>query len=292
MVGLHIKFLGAVGGGGVGGENDVQQLVHPLVHLGLREGTGLQGGKNLPVAVAAGAGHLQVAARPDRLGVVIGAAPVGDHKAVKAPLLPKYIGEQPGVIVGVGAVNQVVGGHNGLGVALLHRNFKVGEVQLPQGPHIHHAVAGHAQQLLAVGGEVLGAGGDAVFLNAPDESGGHLAREVGVLGVVLKAASAQGVALGVQTRAQQHIDLLAGGLLADGPADLLSQVGVPAVGHTGGGGKASGRLAGVETQVVGGPQLLSNPVGAVREVHSGDVLLGNGVGAPDVPPGQEGHLLF
>ena len=71
-------------------------------------------------------------------------------------------------LVGVGVVHLVVGGHDGLGVRFFDHNFKGGEVQLPQGALVQHRVACHAAQLLTVGGKVLGAGGNAVFLNAAD----------------------------------------------------------------------------------------------------------------------------
>ena len=246
MVGLLVEVPLAAGGGLVGGQNHVQQLVYPQVDLAFGDLARLQGGHQLPVAVADGAGHLQVAARLDAGGLAVAAAPVGDHKAVKAPLVPEDLGEQVGVLVGVGAVHFVVGGHDGLGVALLDGDLKVGEVELPQGPLVHHAVAGHAQQFLGVGGKVLGTGGDAVFLHAPDEGGGHFAAQVGVLGVVLKVPPAQRAALGIEAGAQQHIYLLAGGLLADGAAAQGGQLLVPAVGNAGSGGEAGGGLAGID----------------------------------------------
>ena len=246
VVGLLIEVPLAAGGGLMGGQDHVQQLVYPQVDFAFGDLALFQGGHQLPVAVADGAGHLQVAARLDAGGLAVAAAPVGDHKAVKAPLVPEDLGEQVGVLVGVGAVYLVVGGHDGLGMALLDGDLKVGEVQLTQGALIHHAVAGHAQQLLRVGGKVLGTGGDAVFLHAPDEGGGHFAAQVGVLGVVLKVAPVQRAALGVQAGTQQDVDLLAGGLLADGAAAQGGQLLIPAVGDAGGGGEAGGRLTGID----------------------------------------------
>ena len=292
MVGLLVEVPPSAGGGGVGGKDHVQQLVHPLVHLRLGEAALLEGGEHLPVAVAHGAGHLQITSGPDAGALDVAAAPVGDHHTVKAPLLPEDVGEEGLVLVGVGTVDFIVGGHDGLGMALLHGDLKIGQVQLPQGPLIHHAVAGHAQQLLGVGGEVLGAGGDAVLLHALDEGGGQLARQIGVLRVVLEIAPAQRAALGVQAGAQQDIDLEGGGLAADDPAGLTGQLRVPAVGDAGGGGEAGGGETGVQAQVVPRPRLLAHAVGAVGEEHAGHSRLSEGIGAPHVPAGEKRHLLL
>ena len=177
-------------------------------------------------------------------------------------------------------------------MSLLHGNLKAGEVNLPQGPLIHHAVAGHAQQLLGVGGKVLGAGGDAVRLDAPDETGGHFSRQVGVLREILKVPASQRAALDVQSRAQQGAYPLAGGLFSDGRAHLLGQSGVPAVGQARCGGEAGGGQTGIETQVVPRARLTAHAVRAVGEHHGGNARFGKLIGAPDVPAGQKSDLLL
>ena len=78
------------------------------------------------------------------------------------------------VLVGVGAVEPVVGGHDRAGLSLLHGDLEIGQVHLPQRALVHHGIGGHAQHLLAVGGEVLGTGGNALLLYAADEASGHL----------------------------------------------------------------------------------------------------------------------
>ena len=77
-------------------------------------------------------------------------------------------------------------------MALLHRDLKPGEVDFPQGPLVHDRVGGHAAQLLGVGGEVLGARGHAVLLDAADIAGRHFARQVGVFGEILEVTPAEG----------------------------------------------------------------------------------------------------
>ena len=129
--------------------------------------------------------------------MVIAAAPVGDNRAVKAPVLAQDILQQMGVLVGVGAVDEVVAGHNGFGMCLFDNNLKAGQVQLAQAALVHHGVGRHTAQLLAVDGEMLGTGGDTLGLDAAHIACGHLAGEVGVLGEILKVAAAKRAALGV-----------------------------------------------------------------------------------------------
>lgn len=147
----------------VGGEHQFQHLVEAGVHVGLGNFAALYGLHQLPDGVAAGAGHFEGGAVLHAEGVVIGAAPVGDDSPVEAPVLPQNVLQQVGILVGVGAVDEVVGGHDGLGLCLFHHDLETGQIQLPQGALIEHRVAGHAAQLLTVDRKVFGAGRDAVF---------------------------------------------------------------------------------------------------------------------------------
>ena len=177
-----------------------------------------------------------------------------------------------GVLVGVGAVDQVVGRHDGLGLSLFDHHLKARQVDLPEGALVQDGIRGHAPQLLAVGRKVLGAGGNAVFLDAPNVGGSHFAGQIGVLREILKVPAAQGAALDVQAGAQQHRYPLGSGFFAHGPAHSLAQGRVPAVGHGGGGGEAGGRHTGVQAQMVGSTGLLADAVGAVRQGNGRDTL--------------------
>ncbi len=107
-------------------------------------------------------------------------------------------------------------------MALLHRDFKAGDVNFPQGALVHDGVRCHPPQLLGVGGEVFGAGGHAIFLDAPDVSRRHFTRQVGVLGEILKVAPAKGAALDVQPRPQQDTHVLGRGLNSQIPANFFT----------------------------------------------------------------------
>ena len=160
--------------------------------------------------------------------MVIGAAPVGDHGAVKAPIVPQDLLKKMGVFVGIDAVDHVVAGHDGLGFALGNSDFKVGQVQFPQGALIQDGIGSHAAQFLVVGGKMFGAGGHAVCLDAADVRGGHLAGKVGIFGKIFKVAAAQRAALGVEAGPQHNGHLLGGGFLPQRTADLFPKGFVPA----------------------------------------------------------------
>ena len=292
MVRLFVKLAGGFFHGCGGGKHQFQQLVHPQVDLLLGQAALGDRLQQLACPAQTRGGHFQRRTVLHALHMVVGAAPVGDDCAVKAPLLAQDIHQQVMVLVSIDIVHLVVGGHDGLGVRLLDHDLKGGKVQLPQGALVQHRVAGHAAQFLTIYGKMLGAGGNAVFLNAPDVGGCHLAGKVGVLGEILKAASAQGAALHVQARAQQYIHPVRGGLLAQCPAHFFTQRRVPAVGHGGGGGKTGSGHTGVQAQMVGCARLLTQTVGAVRQPDGGHALLGVVLRLPSIFAGQQGTFLF
>ena len=272
VVGRGVKGLRGLFHGGVGVQHQLQKLVQPGIHIGLGDLAALHGSLQLPDGVPAGEGHFQRGAVLHAQRVVVGATPVGDDGPLKAPVPAQNIQQQVGVLVGVGAVDEVVGGHDGLGVGLLDHDLKAGEVELPEGALVQHRVAGHPAQLLAVDGKVLGAGGNAVFLDAPHIARRHFAGEERVLRKILKVAAAQGAALDVQARAQQHGHLLRGSLLAQSLAHGFAQLRVPAAGHGGAGGEAGGRDRRVQAQMVRCARLLAHAVGAIGEGDGRDAF--------------------
>ena len=283
-------------GGGVfrneGVEEHGQVLVQPLVQKGLIQLPGPDGPGHGPVAVPAGGGHLHMGARPNGGDPVVGAPPVGDGEAGKAPPVPQNVLEQGPVLAGVGPVDPVIGGHDGFRLALPHRHLEAGEIELLHGPAVDDAVRVHPQGLLGVDRQMLGAGGDALGLDAPDGGGGQLAREVGILGKILEVPAAQGAPLQVQAGPQQHVDPLGPGLGPHGGAHFLLQRLVPRVCQGGGAGEAGGGQAGVEPQMVGRPGLLPDPGGPVGKGQGRDPQPGDGFGVKLGAPREEGALFF
>ena len=197
-----------------------------------------------------------------------------------------------GVLVGVGAVDKVIGGHDGLGLRLLDHHLEAGQVNFPQGALVHDGIRGHAAQLLTVHGKVFGAGGNAVFLDAADVGRRHLTGKVGILREILEVAAAQGAALDVQAGAQQHRHALCRCFFAHGCAHSLAQRGVPAVGHGSRGREAGGGHTGVQAQMVGSTGLLADAVGAVRQGDGRDALARQRPGCEHRAAAQQGAFLF
>ena len=212
------------------------------------------------------------------------------------------------------AVDFVVAGHDILGLALGNADFKALQIDFPQGPLGHLGIVVGAVGLLVVAGKVLGAGGDAVLLQAADHGGAGLAAYQGVLGEVLKVPAAQGVAVDVHAGAQEHIAALHHHLTAVGLVEALHQLGVPSAGQ----GRAAGQQGAVVLQpdaggAVGGggrghaqgPQALGDAAqhagvaqGAQRAAHDivavaqGLQVLGGELGHKVLHRGQAiGHVL-
>ena len=269
-MGLDVKGRRCALDGRASGEGELDRLVDAFVDVCLGDGAGLDGGHELADRPEAGGGHLVGGAGGDARGVVVGAAPVGDDGAVKAPLVAEDVLEQMLVLVGIDAVHEVVGAHDGHRVGLASDDLKPGEVDLAQRALVEDGVGRLAAHLLAVYGKVLGAGPDTVALDAAHKGGSHLAGEVGVLGEVLEVAPAQRVALDAEARGEQRGHLLAHRLLAHGGANALLEPLVPGVGHGDGGGEAGCGLRPVKAEVVGSARLMADSGGPVGELDGGD----------------------
>ena len=158
---------------------------------------------------------------------------------------------------------------------LFYGNFKPGQVNFPQGALVHDGIRSHTPRFLTVDGKVLRAGSYALGLDAANISRRQLAREIRVLGEILKAAPAQRVALHVKPRSQHHRHFLRSGFLAQGCADFLAQRGIPAVCNSRRRGEAGGGHTGVQPQVVTLPRLLAQAVGTVRQPDLRDAVFGH-----------------
>ena len=292
MMCRFIKFLRGGLNGFVRGKCHLQQLVHPCIDFLLREVSLCHCLQQLPGTAQTGRWHFQRRAVLYALHMVVRAAPVGNDRTIESPFLPQDIHQQVLVFVGIHTVHLIIGGHDSFGMSFPDHNFKSGEVQLPKCTLVQNGIACHTAQLLTVGGKVLRTSRHAVCLNAPDVGGCHLSGEVGVLGEILKAASAQRAALQVEPRSQQDVDPVCGGLLTQHPADFFAQRRIPAVCHGGGGGKAGGRHGGVQAQMVGSACLLAQAVGTIRQPDDRHALLGVVLGLPCIFAGEQRTFLL
>jgi hypothetical protein len=289
VVGVGVDGRGGAGLPGVA--DQVEDLGGAGVQVGLREPPVADGGRELARRVEARGRHLERAAGRGRRDDVVGTAPVRDDRAVEAPLVSQHLLQQEGVLVRVGAVDPVVGRHDRAGPGRLDHDAERGQVDLPQGALIDHGVRRHPAQLLRVGGVVLGAGGDAGRLDAAHVARCHPPREQRVLGEVLEVPPAERRALDVQARAEQHVDVLRGGLGPERAPDLLGQLGVPGVRDRRRSREAGGGLRVGDAEVVRSAGLLAHAVRAVGQPQGPDTVPGQVVGLPDGLARQQGGLL-
>ncbi|UOZ03065.1 hypothetical protein MUY22_29915 [Amycolatopsis sp. WQ 127309] len=204
-------------GGGVEeavGELLGQQPGDLVVEHGHADRSGADGvGQGLPEVARGGHGQVEFGVR--RLHGAAGAVPVGDDEAVEAPVLLGRVLEQGGVFVGVHAVHETGGGHDGRRVALLHRLLERRVVDLVEGALVDDRVGVVAVLLGVVGHQVLEVGHHVVGLHALDVLRRHRAGQVGVLARHLEDAPAARVAHEVDVGPEVDADALRLGLGAD-----------------------------------------------------------------------------
>ena len=292
VVDRFIEFPGCFPDRFVRGKHQIQQFIHTGVNGMLADLPIVQRLPQPAGSAQARRGHFQRGAVPHALHMVVGAAPVGDHSTIKAPLFAQDVQQQVFVLVGVHAVHLIVRGHDGFWVSFLDHDFKGGQVQFPQGALIQNGVACHAAQFLTVGGKMLGTGRHTGGLDAAHITGGQFAGKIGILGEILKAAAAQRAALDVQTGAEQDVDPVSGRFFAQCSADFFAQGRIPTVCHGGGSREAGSGFGGIQAQVVGRAGLLAQAVGAIGQPNGGHPLPGVRLGLPGVFAGQQRAFLL
>ena len=109
MVRLDVKALGCGLYRLVSRVHNSEKLCETLVENALVDFACLKVGKQPHSTVSTGCGHKQVRARSDSVGVIVVCAPVGNDKAVKAPLAAQNIFKKMLVFVSVSAVDHIVG---------------------------------------------------------------------------------------------------------------------------------------------------------------------------------------
>ena len=167
------------------------------VHVAFGQAAVLNGGGDPVLHIIAAARHTQIAPGVHGFDAVAEGAPVGDDQAFKAPVTAQYLGQQPGIVTGVDVVDARIAAHDGLGLCVFDNSLKRGQIQLPHRALVHLAVAVEPLVLLVVGGKVLQACARAAALRALHPCRAHSAGNAGVLGKILKVASAKRVALNV-----------------------------------------------------------------------------------------------
>lgn len=189
VVGARVEVL--AGGGADGAQDHGDDARGGGVEDGFVEFAFADGADDLRVGASAGGGHFEVETCFEGGDALVDGAPVGDDESFESPFLAEDLREELAVLGGVGAVDLVVGAHDGPGLGFADRGFEGGEVDLAQGALVDAGIDAHAVGLLVVRREVLEGGADALGLDAVDEGGGEFSGQEGVFGEVFEVASAQ-----------------------------------------------------------------------------------------------------
>ena len=158
MVAFDIELLAVAFGRLCGGQHCIQQFIHTGIQIFHREGTVLHRLHQFSRGAESGCWHLEIGASLDSRHMIVRPAPVGDYKSVVIPVAAEYLFEKVHALIGVFAIDLIVGGHDCTGFRLVDRHFKSGQVDLPEGSLVYDRVHRHAAFLLRVDREVLDAG--------------------------------------------------------------------------------------------------------------------------------------
>ena len=273
-------------------ENRVQKLIDARIQVFHGKISALNSLNQLSRRTEARCGHLQVGTCLDSCDMIVGSAPVGDYKSVKSPVAAKDILEKMHALIGILAVDLVVGRHDGAGLGLVDGQLEAGQIDLTERALIYDRVHGHAALLLGVDREVLDAGIHTLALDSLYIGSRHLACQIWIFRKVFKVTSAKRASLNIHAGAEQNIDAHSFGFLTQRDAYLCAEVLVPTVSHCSGGRKTRCRKRCVETEVVSCSRLSSESVRAVGHDHRRNVKSGNISGVPFSLAAQKSSLLL
>lgn len=164
-------------------------------------------------------------------------APVRHDPAPKAPIALQHAVQQNIVLAGIDAIHTVVGAHNGAGVALLDGDFKRQEVGFAQRRHVDPGVEHRAASLRVIEREMLDRRDHVLVLDAADRRANHRSGEQRVLTRIFEIATVARIAGEIDTAAENDVEALAPGLVANHRAMRIGQPRLPAGGYGEAGGK-------------------------------------------------------
>ena len=210
------------------------------------------------------ASELQVDAVGDGLTGIVYAAPVGNDRAVEAPLAFQDFIQQAGILSAVFALVKIVGAHDAPSLSLLHGGLEGGQVNLVERAVVHDDVGVVAVHFVVIQRIVLDADGHAVALHALHIRHHHPRSQIRVFAEVFEVAPVQGRTVDVHPGAQKHVLFAVARLFADAPAVEQGHVGVPGSGQTRQCGKGHARVIGPAGLIPLVPQhFRTHAVGAV-----------------------------
>ena len=219
-------------------------------------------------------------------------APVGHDDTLESPLVPENGGQEVQLLLGIFAVELVIGGHDGPGFGLLHGDLEILQVDLAEGALADAGVVLVAVGLLVVRRVVLDGSAHPVGLDASDVGRGHLAGEERILGEILEVTSAQRVAVDVHTRGEEDVHAVFQDFVAHGFRHLLHHFRIPGA-RKEGSHRETGAVVGVAVTLTG--RLDAQAGRAVGEDGAGDAQTFDRTGVArrtgDLPGGTGGNAV-
>ena len=129
-------------------------------------------------------------------------------------------------------------------------------------------------------------------LDTLDQGGGHLSRQIGILGEVFEITAAQRAALNIHRRSQQDAQAFTLAGVAQGFAHLFDHVRIKGSCRRAGCGKADCLDAVVDTEMITLQILLAQAVGTVADHRSRDSEAFHSLRMPEIPAGTKSGLFF
>ena len=201
--------------------------------------------------------------------------PVGHDYALVAPVATQDGLDEVFALGGVGAIDLVVGGHDGPGVGLIDGDLEWLEIDLADGTGGDDSIVARTVGLLVVEGEMLHRGADTVGLYATHVGCRDLTGYEGILGVILEVAAIERIAMDVLGRSEEHVGAILEHFVAHGTTYLLDELLVPGAGQQGADGEVGAVVGLVVTFACG---VDAEACGAVGEHSGGNAQASDGVG--------------
>ena len=117
--------------------------------------------------------ELQIHSVDNCLFRVVDTAPVGNDRALVAPLPAQHVDKQEFVVAGMPAVVKVISTHNRPGIAPLNRRLERRKIDFAHRPFVNYDIRRMAARLLVVEGIVLHACRHSVLLKADNIGNRH-----------------------------------------------------------------------------------------------------------------------
>ena len=216
----------------------------------------------------------------------MGAAPVAHDQAVEPPFLPQQIGEKPGVLAAIRAVQFVVRAHHCPGAAFLDGQLERQQVQFAQRTFGNNAVDGAALELRLVAGEVLDGRRHTLTLKPLDVGDGKRAGQQRVLRVAFEIAAIERAAEHIHGGAQQRACTFVFGFPRKLLTDFVQHLNIPRRPERNANRKGGSLLPANQRTTA------ARPSRAVGHFQGGNIQARDCDGSPEVRTGKQRYLLL